>query len=290
MRVPQSDELSAVLKLMGSDESVCMAGHDAINIFTAGRARGHNGPIFIILEEFGEESSRSSFTPVLMLVVGPTGKGSDTFFSLSSFKVQIVSMELGERLLDERSPEGIVITEFGENSGFFTICSLDRKPVINDNSGWESETVEFEAVDSCSVLLVFFVEEDLLDTAWHLGKRSAGSQEPAVSDETLVDVTGDDARSEQSRIRESFGGTFPCDMFSCQVDGVLMLIFVEIFPEERILVALEVLVCVLRGLFDETKEIVNLANRHFMGAQASSFVEDFSLDLGEDVLLGHGGR
>ena len=81
MRVPQSDELSAVLKLMGSDESVCMAGHDAINIFTAGRARGHNGPSFIILEEFGEESSRSSFTPVLMLVVGPTGKGSDTFFS-----------------------------------------------------------------------------------------------------------------------------------------------------------------------------------------------------------------
>ena len=206
-------------------------------------------------------------------------------------------MELGKGLLNERSPEGIVITEFGENSGFRTITSSDRKPVINDNSGWESEAVEFEAVDSCSVLLVFFVEEDLLDTAWHLGKRSAGSQEPAVSDETLVDVTGDDARSEQSRIRENFRGTFPCDICGYQLLDICALIFVEIFPEERILVVLEVLVCVLRGLFDETKEIVNLANRHFMGAHASSSADlcectdrCIGLDLGEDVLLGHGGR
>ena len=156
---------------------------------------------------------------------GPTGKGSDTFVSFTCFSVKVVSMELGKGLLNERSPEGIVITEFGENSGFRTInFSYYRKPVINDNSGWESEAVEFEAVDSCSVLLVFFVEEDLLDTAWHLGKRSAGSQEPAVSDETLVDVTGDDARSEQSRIRESFGGTFPSDICGYQLLDICALI------------------------------------------------------------------
>ena len=158
-------------------------------------------------------------------------------------------MELGERLLDERSPEGIVITELGEKSPFFFVrvaVDIDnRKPVIDDNSGGESETVELEAIDSCSVLLVVLVEEDLLDTAGHLSEGSAGRQEPAVSKETLVDVIGSDASSKQGRIRESLGGTLPGDTLFCKRNGALIFVFSEIFPEERVLVRLEVLVFIL---------------------------------------------
>ena len=86
---------------------------------------------------------------------------------------------------------------------------LNRQVVVDNNSVLDTERVEVEAVDTSRVQVVSSVEEDLLHAAGLLGDSRDSSQEPAVSQASLIDVVGGDAVAEERLVREGLLGTNP---------------------------------------------------------------------------------
>ena len=74
----------------------------------------------------------------------------------------------------------------------------------------DTESVEVHSVDACIVELC--VQEDSLDSAWHLSQSRGSREEPAVAEGTLVDILNcDTIFTEQSVRAEDLTGSLPRD-------------------------------------------------------------------------------
>lgn len=132
--------------------------------------------------------------------------GADGSSDVSTNDVLVVTVVLGESLLNDGDPEGSSLTSDGvfTESGEVSVSVLVQgEEVIDNDSDGHAESIEVDGVDSVSVDII--VEEHLLDGAWDLSHSGGGGKEPTVTELTLLDVVRvDTVGSEQASAGEGF--------------------------------------------------------------------------------------
>jgi len=102
----------------------------------------------------------------------------------------IVTVLLGVCLLYDRTPDGVVLTKASEHGSVLTTVPArgDWKEVVDVDGGWDSEGVHVDAVDASRVETV--IEHQVRDPSWDFSHRTDCGENPAVSNTSLVDVSG----------------------------------------------------------------------------------------------------
>lgn len=84
----------------------------------------------------------------------------------------VVAVVLGEGLLENRSPNGIIETDFRENSIVSAVIILHWNVVVDDHSVRNTKGPEVHSVDAIRAHFVDIVDKDALDAAWNFGEGS----------------------------------------------------------------------------------------------------------------------
>ena len=95
---------------------------------------------------------------------------------LSCIEVPVVSDILGNCLLKDSSPEGIVRADLSEKT--VTVAS-ERKVIINVCCIGDTECVNIHSINT--LLTHFSIMKDFFDSLWIFGKPTEGSEDPAVT-------------------------------------------------------------------------------------------------------------
>ena len=162
------------------------------------------------LNTFGEMvcATSSSLNDIINLVVGTqkvpkiinrcvlvingvercSREGSDGIVGASTDDVLVVSVVLGEGLLDDGTPEALILRDCGKE-GVPAISPLSkRQVVIDDDRVRQTEGEEVHSVDTVATDLVVRVDENLLHAAWNFSENGGTRDEPAVADKALTHV------------------------------------------------------------------------------------------------------
>ena len=122
----------------------------------------------------------------------------------------VVSVELAEGLLQNRSPEGLIGAHLREDGGGMGAPSLDGDVIVDNDRVRDAERVEVHSVDAPVALLI--VHEDSLDAAWLLREGRDGGQEPAVADRALADIRRSHTIGSKERVAVELNtGAFPLE-------------------------------------------------------------------------------
>ena len=176
VRVSDLNETSAVAKGSTADQRVGVVHDEAISVAVAisvgraGRTRVNDVTwVLDVLEEGGPKGFSVHIGRVVDNVVRHTSEGANSDASITTNDMLVVSMILGESLLEDGSPETTISRDAGKESGKLAGTWLvEREPVVNDNGGGNTEGVHVDTIDTSRVKLAHVVQEGLFETAWDL--------------------------------------------------------------------------------------------------------------------------
>ena len=101
-------------------------------------------------------------------VIRCTAEGSSRHSRVSALNVIVVAVYLGEGLFENRSPNGIIETDFGENSIVSAILVIRHwNVIVDDDSMRNTKSIEIHSVDTVRAHFVVLVDKDALDAAWN---------------------------------------------------------------------------------------------------------------------------
>ena len=146
---------------------------------------------------------------MLNVSVGSSSKSSDTVGRISTLEMVIVTMELGEGLLKDGTPDRAILSNSGE--GGVLVVLVIGKPIINDDCVRDSQIVHVDGIDTFLVDCIF-IEEHAFNSVFELSESSNTGHKPAVANITLFDVVDTDTILTEERIisgRELIFGSLP---------------------------------------------------------------------------------
>ena len=213
--VAHLDEPIASAESLHADNSVGMAVREAILMlhivvaFT--RSACLNDGIFgisfdkLVPEIFHREIYSIDLFP------GATKYGAGSIGGVTTLNTVVGTPVLGEGLLEDRAPHGVVITILGKVG----VAIPGRDLVIDDNGVGDTERVEVDGVDTIVLAeITLIAEEDLLHAVSLLSDGRDSGHEPAVADRALDDIVERDTITEERLALEAFSGdTSPLKLF-----------------------------------------------------------------------------
>ena len=125
---------------------------------------------------------------VILGVERCSSEGSDGIVGATTDDVLVVSVVLGEGLLDDGTPEALILRDFGKEGSPATSPLLKRQVVIDDDRVGQTEGEEVHSVDTVGTELGVRVDENLLHAAWNFSENGSSRDEPAVADITLKHI------------------------------------------------------------------------------------------------------
>ena len=146
----------------------------------------------VVFLQKGPQLISSHFT-VPDIVEGGSGEGSDGIVRVATDDVLVVSVVLGEGLLEDGTPEALILRDRGKEGSVSTAIIIKRKVVVDNDCVGQAEGVEVYSVDAVGTDGVIRVEENLLHAAWNLSENRSARHEPAVADGALADIFVSDA-------------------------------------------------------------------------------------------------
>ena len=155
---------------------------------------------------------------VHLIVERSAREGSDSIVGVATDGVLVVTVVLGEGLLEDGTPDALIFRDLGEESGVaaFNPPSLSkRQVVIDDDRVRHTEGEEVQGVDAVSADGIV-VEENLLHAAWDFSEDGSTRDEPAVADKALTHIFVLDASGTEERVisRVDFCDSLPIDIWS----------------------------------------------------------------------------
>ena len=166
-------------------------------------------------------------------------QGTSSFGFVTTDRVGVVSVVLGEGLLQNGSPECRVRGYPGEKGSPLAIVLLFHGQVVVDSDiVGDSESIHGH---NCETVRSSMVLENFLNTAWHFCDGGAGSVEPAVADNSLSDIIRSYTVGSKER---GLAGKLSLGAIPAEATQVL-IVLAHISPEERRVVVIEVIVGVL---------------------------------------------
>ena len=159
------------------------------------------------------------FRSVHLIVERSAREGSDSIVGVATDGVLVVTVVLGEGLLEEGTPDALILRDLGEEGGVAAVNppSLSkRQVVIDDDRVRQTEGEEVHSVDTVATDLVVRVDENLLHAAWNFSENGGTRDEPAVADKALTHIFVLDASGTEERVisRVDFCDSLPIDIWS----------------------------------------------------------------------------
>ena len=171
-------------------------------------------------------------------LVGTAAQGASSPSRVSTDCVGVVSVELAEGLLQNRSPEGLIGAHLREDGVKVTVPFFEGQEIVDNDRVRDSERVEVHSVDAPGAHLI--VHEDSLNAARDLREGRDGGQEPAVADRALADIRRSHTVGSEERVAvELLSSAVPLET------GPALVALSYVAPEERRVVGREVSVAVI---------------------------------------------
>ena len=106
----------------------------------------------------------------------------------------VISISLGESLLNNWSPNTTIVANVSVNGCELAVLSLNQRQEIIDNDRLgETQGVDIDSINACSAKFIGIVKEKLFDSAGEFSKSCNSGDEPAVANESLLHIFNSDA-------------------------------------------------------------------------------------------------
>ena len=179
IRKSDSSEKS-VLMVVGETEIVQVRISQTLSVL----GQVHHGVLTVVLDDKLPDIFGSLTLESVLVSVGSTNEGLDSGTSISRNEGLVVSVVLGESLLEDRLPHRSIVSDVGI-LGVVPLAVSGEELVDNDGSG-DTERVELQGVDTSLVEVVDL--EHVVDSLGNLSNSRGSSVEPAVANRSLVNI------------------------------------------------------------------------------------------------------
>ena len=193
-------------------------------------------------------------------------------------------MVLGEGLLEDGTPEGLILRDCGEEGSIATSLLCKRQVVIDDDRVGQTEGEEVHSVDTVGTQFVVRVDENLLHAAWNFSESGSTRDEPAIAEITLNHIFVVDAIGAEKSVSVviDFRDSLPID-FGEKVFYIKQVarVFTHIFPVEGSVVVTEVIVT---EFFSASVDAPEVVERSLVAVLRGHTVVGGGSDLGKFLL------